>query len=159
MSGIVKTTNPDDIPLEVTDLYTGRNGDCRGCVGCCTRLLPMTPRDTERLQFYVEEHGIVPNQEQSGSVNLMCPFIDEEQSICRVYEARPEICCHYRCDKDARKEFDLPLDMLLAARLVDLRVLFDCGTDESIKMLAPFVFSENLQHSANVSPRLVRDGI
>ena len=75
------------------------NGDCRGCGECCSRFLPVSQRDLERLRRHVCAHGIETVPERA-EIDLLCPFLSDGR-ICAVYEARPDICRAYRCDRHA----------------------------------------------------------
>lgn len=78
---------------EIHDLYTG---DCRGCGACCSRFMPLSAADIQRVKDHTASHGIDPRPRLSEA-DLMCPYLTQEQ-ICAIYEARPDICRAYRCD-------------------------------------------------------------
>lgn len=78
----------------VTNLY---NGNCKGCGECCSNFLPLSIMDVVRLRGYLSSHK-VEARKQAGDFDCMCPFLSEKRE-CMVYEARPEICRIYRCDK------------------------------------------------------------
>ena len=86
----------------VKDLYTPK-GDCKGCGECCSRFLPMSEFDMQRLSNYVFDHDVKPHMEVDGAIDLTCPYLDENKE-CAVYTARPEVCRAYRCDKHVRGE-------------------------------------------------------
>lgn len=104
----------------VKDLFTPK-GNCKGCGECCTRFLPMSPFDTQRLINYVIKHGIKPHEKADGKIDLTCPYLDENHE-CAVYIARPEICRVYRCDKQVHGE---SLDFYGSpdAKIIDMWVL------------------------------------
>ena len=77
----------------VRDLYSG---DCRGCGACCSRVLPVTDADLERLRAFLGRSAVVPRAYESP-LDLSCPFLTDSRE-CAVYEARPEVCRVYRCD-------------------------------------------------------------
>ena len=86
----------------VKDLYTSR-GICKGCGECCSRFLPMSEFDMQRLCSYVRKHHIKPQKRVARGINLMCPYLTDAKE-CAVYHARPEVCRTYRCDKQVRGE-------------------------------------------------------
>lgn len=86
----------------VKDLFTPKE-DCKGCGECCTRFLPLSTFDVQRLSNYVFDHDVKPHAKVDGAFDLTCPYLDENKE-CAVYIARPEICRVYRCDKQVRGE-------------------------------------------------------
>ena len=86
----------------VKDLFTPK-GNCKGCGECCTRFLPMSTFDIQRLSNYVFDHNVKPHVEVDGAIDLTCPYLDENKE-CAVYIARPEICRVYHCDNQVRGE-------------------------------------------------------
>ena len=85
----------------VKDLYTPK-GNCKGCGECCTRFLPMSTFDMQRLSDYVRKHNIKPHK-STAALDLTCPYLTDAKE-CAVYPARPEVCRTYRCDKQVRGE-------------------------------------------------------
>mgnify|MGYP002519172773 FL=1 len=112
----------DMAEAEVVDLFTAK-GDCRGCGECCSRFLPMSYFDINRLVSYVREHGIEQRapRGRAGDIDLTCPYLDDSCE-CMVYEARPEICRIYRCDKHLAGTMSAPAFMG-SMRIADLREL------------------------------------
>lgn len=82
----------------VKDLYAG---DCRDCGQCCSRFLPLSKFDVDRLLDYVQEHGVEQRPELSEA-DMLCPYLHVEDGECRIYPARPDICRGYRCDLHAK---------------------------------------------------------
>lgn len=102
----------------VKDLYTSK-WDCKGCGECCSRFLPVSKFDTQRLSDYVSKHNIKPHETTAEALDLTCPYLTDAKE-CAVYPARPEICRAYRCDKQVRGEL---LDFFGSgsAKVVDMR--------------------------------------
>lgn len=86
----------------VKDLFTPK-WNCKGCGECCSRFLPMSEFDIQRLSNYVFNHNVKPHMGVDGAIDLTCPYLDENKE-CAVYTARPEVCRVYRCDKQVRGE-------------------------------------------------------
>ena len=80
-----------------------KNGECSQCGACCSSLLPMTDKELRDLKKYVRKHHIKPVihcfPTVEPAIDFTCPFRDDIQRKCLVYEARPEICRKFRCDK------------------------------------------------------------
>lgn len=96
-------------------------GDCRGCGECCSRFLPLTPADRARLKAFVRARGVEPVPGRAD-VDLLCPFLSKGRE-CLVYEARPEICRMYRCDRHAAGDFS-DGERLAGASIIDMREEF-----------------------------------
>lgn len=104
--------------VQIQDLY---KGDCRGCGQCCSRFLPLTIQEEFVIGGYVKKHGIQPTPPRA-EIDLMCPFLDEHNE-CAIYEVRPQICRHYRCDKHKNGTLPFPKGME-KMRVVDMREKF-----------------------------------
>lgn len=65
------------------------DGHCIGCGECCTDLLPTTRREIVRLRDYAKKHQLKEHRLPAGaameSVDLTCPFRNEETKRCEVY--------------------------------------------------------------------------
>ncbi len=79
-----------------SDVKVLYNGDCRGCGECCSRFLPLSDHDIERIREFSTAHNIQQSQERA-EIDLLCPYLTEEK-MCAIYDARPDICRIYRCD-------------------------------------------------------------
>lgn len=64
------------------------DGHCIGCGECCTDLLPTTRREIVRLRDYAKKHQLKEHRLPAGaameSVDLTCPFRNEETKRCEV---------------------------------------------------------------------------
>ncbi len=115
-------------------------GECSGCGECCADLLPLTDKEIKHIKAYVKAHSI-PEQNNVpvvalGAYDFTCPFRDNKNKCCTIYEIRPLICREYRCDY---KTGEISKAMLNAdVRLVSLRsVIYDNNTSlELISELA-----------------------
>lgn len=80
------------------------NGECSNCGACCSNTLPMTKQDVAKVRKYIRKHNIKPINHVPGMmveryVDAICPFRDNVNECCTIYEARPSVCRMYKCDK------------------------------------------------------------
>lgn len=76
------------------------NGKCSGCGQCCGDLLHLSKIEIKRIDSYVKKHKIKATpQNIIVSYDNTCPFRDNKQKKCKIYEVRPDICRVYKCDK------------------------------------------------------------
>ena len=90
--------------------------NCGGCTACCT-VVPFRPHEKEaaalrkpflawtEMKSLRSGPGFVPTAAweafQSGDhKNARCPFVDDEQGRCTIYDIRPLICRLYGTVKD-----------------------------------------------------------
>ena len=67
-------------------------------------MLPITLDEYKQMKAYVEEHNIKPtNWIKSEGIHIMCPFYDPDNKVCKIYEARPEVCREFICSNPLRK--------------------------------------------------------
>ena len=90
------------------------DGQCSGCGECCTDLLPLTREEVRRLQVYAWKHRLKEHSQapffDPGATDLTCPFRNQAEGRCEVYEIRPKICRSFICSKpieQAKRERDL----------------------------------------------------
>jgi len=80
------------------------NGKCISCGQCCSNVLPLSKEEIQTIKKYKRKHHIQDTTKQEGvGFNMMCPFRDEANKICTIYEVRPEICRDFKCDKPANQ--------------------------------------------------------
>lgn len=81
----------------ITD-YT-LNGKCSNCGECCSNMLPMSIKEVKRIKSYIKQHGIKEQRHNVlVGVDMTCPFRDEADRKCLVYEVRPAICRQFMCN-------------------------------------------------------------
>ena len=78
----------------------------------------MTVADEVRLRAYVEGNGIEIRTPDPDVLDLTCPLLVDGE--CAAYEARPEICRAYRCDRHLRGTMPTPKGIDLGMRVVDV---------------------------------------
>ena len=90
----------NEIPYQVTDMT--ENGRCSCCGSCCSAILPMTKNEIEIIKRYLRKHP-VKEQRHNGMVgsDMTCPFRDEKNKVCLIYQVRPWICRDFMCNKSA----------------------------------------------------------
>ena len=76
------------------------NGKCSNCGDCCNDILPLTNADINRIKQYIKKNKI--KQIYHGCyvdmlLDVMCPFRDETNKKCTIYEVRPYICRIFTC--------------------------------------------------------------
>lgn len=76
-------------------------GKCTKCGECCGSVLPITQEDADRMQEYIYKNGIKPQKYMLVMQNrLSCPYYTgNREKGCAIYEARPNICRYFKCDK------------------------------------------------------------
>lgn len=76
------------------------NGVCSNCGDCCNDIIPLNNADINRIKQYVKKHNI--KQIYHGCyvnklLDVMCPFRDDDNKKCTIYEVRPYICRAFTC--------------------------------------------------------------
>lgn len=75
------------------------NGKCSNCGHCCSNMLPMSKQEVNRIKAYIKQHDIKEQRHNfSALVDMTCPFRDEANRKCLVYEVRPAICRQFMCN-------------------------------------------------------------
>ena len=90
------------------------DGQCSNCGECCTETLPLTKGELLRLKQYAAKHKLKEHRQAPfwdwHSVDLTCPFRNQQTKKCEAYQARPYICRTFICSKtkeDAHRDRDL----------------------------------------------------
>lgn len=77
-----------------------KNGKCSSCGNCCTSILPVSKEELKRITAYVKKRRIKKTEaNKEVTLDMTCPFRDNEKRICRIYEVRPKICEVFVCSK------------------------------------------------------------
>lgn len=88
-----------DVVFGQTDFT--KNGKCSNCGSCCSDLLPLTRKEVETIKRYIKEHNIVEQKNfpvvAQNFMDMTCPFRDEKNKVCTIYEVRPSICKAFLC--------------------------------------------------------------
>lgn len=83
------------------------NGECSQCGSCCSNYLPISSKEIKEIRRYVKKHKIKEQKilaPVSGEVlDVTCPFRDDLNKVCLIYQLRPQICRSFRCDYPRKK--------------------------------------------------------
>ena len=83
--------------LGITD-YTC-NGKCSCCGQCCGDILHLSRKEIKRIRQYVKDHKIQPTAKNIFvTYDNTCPFRDNANKKCKIYEVRPDICREFICN-------------------------------------------------------------
>ena len=109
------------------------NGECSGCGECCSNILPVTEAEIARIRRYIKKHGIKEQRHTPPTVmpvmDFTCPFRNNADRKCEIYEVRPEICRDFRCD-NMRNGIGPSAELVTGnRRLVRMREEFFGGKD------------------------------
>lgn len=82
---------------DVTDFT--QNGKCSNCGQCCSNCLPLSRKEVKRIKLYIKKHRIKEQRHNAmNGIDMTCPFRDEANKKCLIYEIRPEICRQFMCN-------------------------------------------------------------
>lgn len=91
----------EDNIIDFTD-----NGTCSGCGNCCSNLLPMSKKEIAAIHRYISKYGIKECKHllpvAKPAFDMTCPFRDNDNGTCAIYEVRPEICRKFICNNEKR---------------------------------------------------------
>ena len=77
-----------------------KNGECSNCGQCCGDILHLSKKEIKIIDNYLKKHEIKATSRCIFSVyDNTCPFRDNKNKKCKIYEVRPDICKVYKCDK------------------------------------------------------------
>ena len=81
-----------------------KDGKCSSCGNCCTKLLPMSKKEVAAIHKYIEKHGIKECRHllplAKPAYDMTCPFRNNDNRTCSIYEVRPEICRQFICNNE-----------------------------------------------------------
>lgn len=87
---------------------------CSDCGNCCSNFLPVTKGEVNRISRYIKANGITEQnhltapmaaESYDGVYDAVCPFRDNVNKRCVIYEVRPAICRKFRCDKPRKHDY------------------------------------------------------
>jgi Fe-S-cluster containining protein len=90
-----------------------KDGKCSQCGECCTNLLPMSDKEIREVKRYILKHRIDEYRHllplTANTYDMTCPFRDNTNKKCTIYEVRPQICRSFICDNEKRARIDRKL--------------------------------------------------
>lgn len=90
----------DDMEAGVYDFT--QNGECSNCGQCCSAILPLSKSEISQIHEYIAENNIKEQSNlyptQGQTLDTTCPFRDNRNKRCTIYEIRPMICRIFKCD-------------------------------------------------------------
>lgn len=105
-----------DLNEVIEDMKAGvydftKDGKCSNCGNCCSDWLPISHEEAREIKRYIKKHGIKEQKHfaptlKQPDIDLTCPFRNNAESRCEIYEVRPEICRQFQCDKP-KKQIEL----------------------------------------------------
>ena len=104
-----------------------KDGKCSSCGNCCTNLLPMSRKEVAAIHKYIEKHGIKECRHllpvAKPAIDMTCPFRNNDQRTCAIYEVRPEICRQFICNNEKKAKRNRKL-LRQTRSMVDVRSEF-----------------------------------
>ena len=90
----------NDMKAGVFDMTN--DGVCSNCGECCSDILPISLREVRKIKKYIKAHGIKEVKHcyptAQPIIDLKCPFRNDTERKCNIYEVRPRICQDFKCD-------------------------------------------------------------
>ena len=118
------------------------NGKCSSCGKCCSNLLPLSDREIKRIKTYVAKHHIKEQRHNVAvGVDMTCPFRDEANRKCLIYEIRPAICQQFMCNHTHEDIMKAKLDFHQINKPVFMRSVF-FGNKEDINLILDLLKGE-----------------
>lgn len=84
-----------------------KDGECSNCGQCCSDFLPVSEKEIQTIWRYIKRNNI---KEQvhflptaRPCIDMICPFQNNLEKRCEIYEVRPAICRDFRCDKPKKQ--------------------------------------------------------
>ena len=75
------------------------DGKCSNCGKCCSNMLPLSKWEILRIKSYIRDKGIKEQRHNAiVGVDMTCPFRDEANKKCLIYDIRPDICRQFMCN-------------------------------------------------------------
>ena len=86
-----------------------KDGKCSNCGECCSDFLPVSNKEIQTIRKYVQSRHIKEQihflPTRNPFIDFTCPFRNNQEKRCEIYEVRPAICRDFRCDKPKKEEW------------------------------------------------------
>lgn len=106
--------------VKVTD-YT-IEGKCSNCGECCSNALPLSAGEIKIIKNYIKKHNIKEQRHNYRvGTDMTCPFRDEANRKCLIYDVRPQICKQFVCNHTIEDIQKSKLDLHRINRVVFMR--------------------------------------
>jgi Fe-S-cluster containining protein len=107
----------------VTD-FTDK-GKCSNCGQCCSNCLPLSDYEVKRIKAYIKKHKIKEQRHNAMvGTDMTCPFRDEANKKCLIYEIRPAICRQFMCNHTKEDILNWKIDFHKKFNVVFMRKEF-----------------------------------
>lgn len=81
------------------------NGKCSRCGQCCGAFIPFKNEEIKPIKDYVRKYNIQPARRLfKNKLKVLCPFYNEKEHKCNIYEVRPYVCKDFICSRENWKE-------------------------------------------------------
>ena len=112
------------------------NGKCSNCGNCCSNMLPLSEKEINHIKKYIKLHNIKEQRHNAMvGIDMTCPFRDEANKKCLIYEVRPQICRQFMCNHTKEDIMRAKMDFHLINRVVCMRHEFFNSTEDLEFML------------------------
>lgn len=126
--------------------YT-HNGECSNCGECCSDFLPLNKSEIKTIREYIKKHKVENHSAANCfvQVNAMCPFRNNNEKKCDIYEARPYICRAFKCDTQPEKAEMVRDEITNPRNVYSMKALFfgDSSNEKVLVQFAEVVINEN----------------
>lgn len=112
------------------------NGKCSNCGKCCSNMLPMSEAEIKRIKDYIKKHNIKEQRHNAMvGVDMTCPFRDDANQKCTIYNIRPAICKQFMCNHTTEDIKQAKMDFHKINRVVFMRAEF-FGNKEDVNLIS-----------------------
>lgn len=110
----------NDLSQALADMENGvydftKNGECSNCGACCSNILPISNKEIKTIKMYMRSHKIKEHRHiiptAIESLDMTCPFRNDEEKKCEIYAVRPAICKAFKCDYP-KQQIDTTKEMM-----------------------------------------------
>ena len=106
---------------------------CNRCGKCCANILLLSDSEIIKIKDYIVKNNITVINRNNVTCKEdfnICPFLDDKNKKCNIYDVRPSICRSFNCNHNLSKTMDY--DGVKA-----INMLFTFGGDKQFSVKAP----------------------